>query len=371
MSNVFSFYRGKTVFLTGHTGFKGTWLSLWLKQLGANVIGYALAPAGRQGRFFRLVNSNPDLNSEFGDILDFENLKLCIGRAKPDIVFHLAAQSLVLESLKNPQGTFNTNVMGTVNLLEAIRQCSGVRAVVNVTTDKCYHNNEWHWPYRETDNLGGKDPYSSSKAASELVTTAYRMSYFNDLGVYLASARAGNVIGGGDFNDNRLIPDIVESILTTDSVVLRNPNSIRPWQHVFDALLGYLTLAKKLYEEGESYAQAYNFGPNNKEQLTVLDITRGLVDRFGKGRIEIESRNKGEDKEAKTLMLDPSKAMQTLKWEALLGNEQMLDYTAEWYQNYIEGRTCMETFSLKQIDNYSLLVKERSSKKNVLEPVYG
>lgn len=370
MNGQSSFYKGKTVFLTGHTGFKGVWLSLWLRQLGANVVGYALCPKGNQERFFKLIAKNCT-NSEFGDILDFENLKLCIEKARPDIVFHLAAQSLVLESLKNPRNTFSTNVIGTVNVLEAVRQTTGIKAVVNVTTDKCYHNNEWYWSYRETDKLGGKDPYSSSKAASELVTTAYRMSYFSDMGIHLASARAGNVIGGGDFNENRLIPDIVESLLTTNSVLLRNPNSIRPWQHVFDALFGYLTLAQKLYEEGELYAQAYNFGPDSKEHLTVLDITRELIHRFGKGRIEMESCEKKQDKEAKTLMLDPSKSIQTLQWKPILGNEQMLDFTAEWYQKFLEGRACMKSFSIEQINIYYSLIEKHMSKKNVLRFAYA
>lgn len=369
MNEVLNFYRGKTVFLTGHTGFKGCWLSLWLKSLGATVIGYALPPQDNQEKFFQPINSK----SEFYDILDYDKLKLCIKNSNPDIVFHFAAQSLVLESLINPRETFNTNIIGTVNLLEAIREVQNVKAVINVTTDKCYYNNEWCWPYRETDNLGGKDPYSSSKAASELITIAYQFSYFKELGIHIATARAGNVIGGGDFNSDRLIPDIIKAISNNKPVLLRNPNSTRPWQHVFDALYGYLILGKKLYEDGDLYAQAFNFGPDIRARLTVLDIATNLINKMGKGSIQCESiENSLYEKESKMLILDSSKAKQMLQWETLLTNEQMLNFTATWYEKFFENKTCMKDFSLNQIEQYSqLIIEKKAIEVRVNECIYA
>lgn len=277
----------KRVLITGHTGFKGSWLILLLHNLGSDVYGYALEPPTNpnmyeEAKIAGLVNSN------IGDIRDYDKLLRVIQKVKPEIVIHMAAQPLVRESYKNPVDTYSTNVMGTVNLLEAIRQTPGIKAVVNVTTDKCYENKEWHWGYRENESMGGYDPYSNSKGCSELVTAAYRNSFFNSKdyhkhGVALASARAGNVIGGGDWAEDRLIPDFIRAISKGEIVKIRSPYAIRPWQHVLEPLSGYLLLAEKLYTDGPKFAEAWNFGPDDRDAKNVEWITKTICDLWGEG----------------------------------------------------------------------------------------
>ena len=264
------FWHGRRVFITGHTGFKGSWLCLWLSSLGAKISGYALEPPTNPS-LFELARVGELVTSTIADVRDSAELQRALQAAKPEIVIHMAAQPLIRESYNNPVETYAVNVMGTVNLLEAIRHCDSVRAVVNVTTDKCYENREWHWGYRENEPMGGYDPYSSSKGCSELITAAYRNSFFNPQshGVALASARAGNVIGGGDWAADRLICDCVKALLEKRDIQIRNPNAIRPWQHVLEPLSGYMLLAQKLYEQGTRFAEGWNFGPNDEDAKPV------------------------------------------------------------------------------------------------------
>jgi CDP-glucose 4,6-dehydratase len=274
------FWKNKRVFLTGHTGFKGSWLSIWLDSLGANVHGYSLKPP-TDPSLFNLCSIDRFTNSTIGDIRNRDLLKATLQKAQPEIVFHLAAQPLVRESFKNPVETYETNVMGTVNLLDAVRACPSVKAVVIVTTDKCYENREWHWGYRENDPMGGYDPYSSSKGCAELVTAAYRQSFFNPKDfdnhhIAVASARAGNVIGGGDWALDRLVPDCLKAILDGRKIIVRNPHAIRPWQHVLEPLRGYLLLAQKLFENGPQFAEAWNFGPDDRDCRPVIDVVSKL-----------------------------------------------------------------------------------------------
>ena len=279
------FWRGKRVFLTGHTGFKGSWLSIWLHSLGAEVTGYALEPP-TDPSLFSLAGVDGLLTSIIADVRDLERLQAEMVHAAPEIVIHMAAQPLVRDSYKIPVETYATNVMGTVHLLEALRSCPALRAVVNVTTDKVYENREWLWGYREIEPMGGYDPYSNSKGCSELVTAAYRSSYFNPLdysrhGVAVATARAGNVIGGGDWANDRLIPDVVRSILAGEPVQIRNPGAIRPWQHVLEPLSGYLTLAEHLFAGGARYAQGWNFGPAEEDARPVAWLVERLCSDWG------------------------------------------------------------------------------------------
>ena len=280
------FWRNKKVFLTGHTGFKGAWLSLWLQHLGAEVTGFALKPPSNPS-FYDVTDISKNMVSIEGDVRDFNALKEALVNSNAEIVFHLAAQSLVRLSYENPIETYSTNIMGTVNLLEAVRNCSSVRSVVNITTDKCYENKEWLWSYRENEPLGGYDPYSSSKACSELVTSSFTNSFFNPKsyeihGVAIATARAGNVIGGGDWSKDRLIPDILNSVINKQPVKLRNPRSVRPWQHVLEPLDGYLKLAQKLYEAGGEYSSAWNFGPKEEDAKSCVTGELGWPSITGK-----------------------------------------------------------------------------------------
>ena len=282
------FYSGKRVLVTGHTGFKGSWLTLWLTIMGAKVLGYALEP-NTDPSLFNVLNLQKDIDHVIGDIRDFEKLREVITEFKPEIVFHLAAQPLVRLSYREPRLTYETNVMGTVNLLEAIRQTKSVRAVVNVTSDKCYENKEWVWGYREIDPMGGYDPYSSSKGCSELITAAYRNSYFKNTEAAVASARAGNVIGGGDWAEDRLIPDIVRSLSQGKQIIIRNPKATRPWQHVLEPLSGYLLLGKLLYEKGQEFAEAWNFGPSDSSVMTVEEIVKKSIEIWGSGSYIVDS----------------------------------------------------------------------------------
>lgn len=352
-----SFWAGKKVFLTGHTGFKGAWLSLWLTSLSAQVTGYALTPP-TEPSLFELCRIDQLVDSHIGDVRDLPKLMATMKRAEPEVVIHMAAQPLVRESYHNPVETYSINVMGTVHLLEAVRNCSTVKAVVNVTTDKCYENQEWVWGYRENEPMGGYDPYSNSKGCSELVTAAYRSSFFNagtysEHGVALASARAGNVIGGGDWAADRLIPDFIRAILAGEPVVIRNPGAIRPWQHVLEPLSGYLMLAQRLYQEGVTYAEGWNFGPEDTDTETVGWIVESLCHKWGNGaRYVIDSSSQLH--EANFLKLDCSKAKYRLGWKPNWDLETALDKIVEWTKAYQQQQD-LRGICLEQIQEYTSL----------------
>lgn len=344
-----TFWHGKRVFITGHTGFKGAWLSLWLTRLGAQVSGFAL-PAPTQPSLFALTNLEHRLHHIEGDIRDLAHLSAALQAAQPEIVLHLAAQSLVRPSYQFPVDTFATNVMGTVHILEAIRQTDSVKAAVMVTSDKCYDNKEQIWGYREQDSMGGHDPYSSSKGCAELVTQAYRNSFMHDeQAPAIASARAGNVIGGGDWATDRLIPDIMQSLMQQQTVTLRNPNAIRPWQHVLEPLSGYLLLAEQLYKEGNAFAQAWNFGPDDQDALSVEWVTKQLFMAWGTDmRYQVEPSSLHE---ATLLKLDCSKARTRLHWQPQWHAKTAIEQVCAWYKAYTAGQD-MVAFTLAQIDQY-------------------
>ncbi len=349
-----TFWKHKKVFITGHTGFKGSWLSLWLSKLGADIAGYALDPP-TDPSLFHLCTMNELVQSTIADVRDGVSLTKAMLAAQPEIVVHMAAQPLVRDSYKMPVETYAINVMGTVNLFEAVRACKTVRAVINVTTDKCYENKEWAWGYRENEPLGGYDPYSNSKACSELVTSAYRSSYFHPRdhsthGVGVASARAGNVIGGGDWATDRLIPDCVRAILRNENVVIRNPAAIRPWQHVMEPLSGYLTLAQKLCEDGPRYSEAWNFGPDDSDAKPVEWLVRQLCSKWGNNASYTIDRGE-HPHEAHYLKLDCSKARAELGWHPRWGLERSVDSIIEWTKAFKEKRDLRET-CLQQIEEY-------------------
>ena len=349
------FWRGKHVFMTGHTGFKGSWLSLWLQHLGADVTGYALNPPTNPS-LFDVANVGNGMRSTIADIRDAETLSKAMRVAKPDIVIHMAAQPLVRYSYQAPVETYTTNVMGTVHLLEAVRQTDSVRAVVNVTTDKCYENKEWPWGYRENDPMGGYDPYSSSKGCAELVTAAYRNSYFNlaehsEHGVAIATGRAGNVIGGGDWAQDRLIPDMLRAIEAGEPVQIRSPHAIRPWQHVLEPLSGYLNLAEKLYTQGPAYAEGWNFGPADEDAKPVQWIVEQLTAQWGDGASwQLDSNP--QPHEAHHLKLDCSKARSVLNWHPKWDLTRTLQSIIAWHKAARQGAN-MNAVCLQQITEYS------------------
>ena len=352
-----AFWEGKRVFLTGHTGFKGSWLALWLQQLGANVTGFAQA-APTQPSLFDVARVGASMYSVRGDVRDLPALLRAMQDARPEIVIHMAAQSLVRLSYDTPVETYATNVMGTVHLLEAVRQTQGVKAVVNVTTDKCYENKEWVWGYRENEPMGGFDPYSNSKGCSELVSSAYRSSFFNPAqhaqhGVALATARAGNVIGGGDWAKDRLIPDILAAFEAGKQVGIRNPHATRPWQHVLEPLRGYLTLAERLYTEGPTFAEGWNFGPHSDDAKPVEWIVKELAQRWDQGASwQVDA---GEHRhEARSLKLDISKAAQRLHWHPALRLDQALDLIVDWARAKQNGSD-MQAITQRQIAYYQAL----------------
>ena len=340
-------FKGKTVLVTGHTGFKGSWLSIWLKELGAKVIGYALEPYTSRDNFIVTKLENK-ITHIIGDIRDYDKLKRVFDIHKPEFVFHLAAQPIVLISYKEPKMTFDTNVGGTVNLLECCRNSNSVKVIVNVTTDKCYENREWIWSYRENDPMGGIDPYSSSKGCSELVTAAYRNSFFKKNGVALASARAGNVIGGGDWQESRIMPDCYRALIQGKPISIRSPHAIRPWQHVLEPLSGYLLLAVKMSLDGEKYADVWNFGPNYSSVISVRELTEKVIKYWGSGRINI-TQQLNKPYEAKLLSLDISKARYLLNWEPSLNIDEAIKLTTEWYKS----KKCNYDFNVSQIKYYS------------------
>lgn len=345
-----SFWKDKRVFVTGHTGFKGTWLSLWLHSLGAIVTGYALQPPTNPS-LYKLCGADELLSSIIADVRNKEALNQTIQNAQPEILFHMAAQPLVRYSYLNPVETYETNVMGTVNLLESVRECKSVRAVVNITTDKCYQNNEWYWGYRENDPLGGYDPYSASKACSELITASYRKAFFNDKNsVALASVRAGNVIGGGDWAEDRLIPDCIKSLLKSEPIMIRNPNAIRPWQHVLEPLCGYLMLAEQLYKDGTDFTEAWNFGPDDTDVKTVEWIVNTMCQKWGNAA-SFTIVEGDHPHEAQYLKLDCSKARQKLNWHPRWNLGMALDKVVEWTLAYKDGKD-MSKVCLNQIADY-------------------
>jgi CDP-glucose 4,6-dehydratase len=351
------FWRGKRVLITGHTGFKGSWLTLWLQSLGTQVSGFSLDPS-TEPSLFELARVAEGINDQRGDLRDLGALLEVIAETEPEIVLHLAAQPLVRESYRDPLGTYSSNVMGTLNLLEAIRQVGGVRACVLVTTDKVYANQEWLWPYRENEPLGGHDPYSSSKACCELLAQSYGASFFaaeryDEHGLALATARAGNVLGGGDFAPERLIPDVLKAWSANEPVTLRYPQAVRPWQHALEPLAGYLLLAERLYEQGPAYSGAWNFGPGDADMCTVGKVVERLASRWPQApglRIEASDMH-----EAGLLRLDSSRAQQLLGWRPCWSLRQCLEHTLDWHLAWKSGED-MRAVTLNQLNLY----KERS-----------
>lgn len=338
-------YRGKKVLVTGHTGFKGSWMALWLEKLGAEVFGLSLPPDASPNHFQLL---GLDMESHLGDVRDRSFVERAVRMTKPDVVFHLAAQPLVRKSYREPVETFATNVMGTANLLEACRQSEGLEAIVVVTTDKCYSNNEWVYGYRETDPLGGHDPYSASKAAAEITAASYRNSFFHgDSSPLLATARAGNVIGGGDWSEDRLIPDVVRAMAEGKSIEIRSPNAIRPWQHVLDCLYGYLLLGEKLLQGQKEYADAWNFGPESDGARTVSQMLEILGEEWP--GLQWHRTRDAHPHEASLLQLDSSKARTTLGWKPAWTVRETLSATARWYRSFMEEGSVV---SESQIDEY-------------------
>jgi len=350
------FYNGRRVLITGHTGFKGSWLSILLNWLGAEVHGYALKPDTIPS-LYELANVDQQVSSTIGDIRNYELLLKTIVRVQPEVIIHMAAQPLVRESYKNPRETYEINVMGTVNLLEAVRQVGSIRAVLNVTTDKCYENKEWHWGYRENEPIGGYDPYSNSKGCSELVTSSFRSSFFNPKehqihGVALASARAGNVIGGGDWAEDRLIPDFIRAIMQGEELKIRSPYAIRPWQHVLEPLTGYLVLCEKLYTGGSAFAEGWNFGPDDSDAKNVEWVTKTICDIWGDGasyRIDNEIKKH----EATYLKLDCSKAKTLLGWYPQWNIETAIKSIVDWNKAFLKNAD-MRQVSIGQIEKYFL-----------------
>lgn len=343
------FWKGRNVFITGHTGFKGGWISLWLSRLGANVYGYSLPPP-TSINFFELTNlKNVIAYSSIQNILDLNSLKRAIKLANPSLVIHMAAQSLVLKSYESPIETFNTNIIGTVNVLEASSYCKSVKAIINVTSDKCYENLEKVTAYNESDNLGGHDPYSSSKACSELISASYRNSFLKDSGINLATVRAGNVIGGGDWANDRLIPDFFRALNKKEILQLRYPKAIRPWQHVLEPISGYLMLAQKLLEGNAQYSDAWNFGPDEKNMSSVSDIIDYLSTKLK--HIEKNSLNKSQLHETNFLKIDSSKARSKLGWSNKWNLKMTLDKTIQWYQAWQKHEDLI-SLTISQIDEY-------------------
>lgn len=353
-----AFFRGKKVFLTGHTGFKGSWLSLWLQSMGAEVHGYALNPPTETNLFTVAEVGRGMASSTIADIRDADRLRIAMQAAQPEIVFHLAAQSLVRYSYAQPAETYAVNVMGTVNLLEAVRATPGVKAVVNVTTDKCYENKEWVWGYRENEPMGGYDPYSSSKACAELVTAAYRNSFFRpssinyQLSPAIATARAGNVIGGGDWAKDRLIPDFLRAMDAGQTLNIRSPHATRPWQHVLEPLSGYLMLAERLYVKGMPFAEAWNFGPDDEDARSVGWIVGRMAEI--QQDVKWQCDDTLQPHEANCLKLDSSKAKCRLSWHPQWHLQTALQQTLEWHQAW-RKREDMHAVTLAQISGYQSL----------------
>jgi CDP-glucose 4,6-dehydratase len=352
------FWSGKKVLITGHAGFKGSWLSLWLEALGAELIGYSIG-VPTVPSLYELAHVADDMTAIKGDVRDLDHLKVVMVKHKPEIVIHMAAQSLVRLSYEDPIETYSTNIMGTVNVLEAVNCSDSVHALLVITSDKCYENQDWVWGYRETDPMGGHDPYSSSKGCAELVTSAYIRSFFSKkqshtIPVFVASTRAGNVIGGGDWAQDRLVPDIMRAILSKEAVVVRYPKAIRPWQHVLEPLRGYLILAEKLWYEGNDFVGAWNFGPNDHDARPVSMVTEALTNLWG-NNASWKTDSIEHPYEAKYLKLDCSKARSLLRWYPMLNIDQSLVWIVEWYRAFSRGED-MRKVTQDQIARYEAIV---------------
>ncbi|MEY4156516.1 MAG: CDP-glucose 4,6-dehydratase [Pseudomonadota bacterium] len=348
------FWRGKRVFLTGHTGFKGSWLSLWLQSLGAQVHGLALAPPTTPNLFTVAQVAKGMANHTIGDIRDLATVQQAMQAAQPDILIHMAAQPLVRLSYAEPVETYATNVMGTVHVLEAARQCASVKSIVVVTTDKCYDNKEWAWGYREDEPMGGHDPYSNSKGCAELVTSAYRSSFLQAQGKAVASARAGNVIGGGDWAADRLVPDILRAFEQNQPVVIRNPHATRPWQHVLEPLSGYLCLAEQLYAQGQAFAEGWNFGPKDDDARPVQWIVEHMVKSWGHGA-SWQQDGSNHPHEANYLKLDISKAKARLGWQPRWPLATALEHISSWHRAWL-AHADMHQLCLTQIQQYTTTI---------------
>lgn len=351
------FWRGKRVLLTGHTGFKGSWLSIWLQSMGVALRGIALEPPTKPA-LFNVAQVAEGMEHTIADIRDFETILSLFQAFKPEIVIHMAAQPLVRLSYQQPVETFATNVMGTLHVLEAARQTGTVRAIVNVTTDKCYENREWVWGYRENEPMGGHDPYSSSKGCAELVSAAYRQSFFKDSGIALATARAGNVIGGGDWAADRLVPDILRAFEQNQPVVIRNPHAIRPWQHVLEPLSGYLTLAQSLFEKGQTDAEGWNFGPKDDEARPVQWIVGRMASAWGPSASWQEDSG-NHPHEANYLKLDSSKANVRLGWEPRWPLATALEHIISWHRAWLKHDD-MQEICMTQIQQYTSALLSKS-----------
>lgn len=352
------FFRGKTILITGHTGFMGSWLAIWLRELGANIIGYALPPYTDNDNFV-VTKLEEKIVSIIGEIRDFEKVKGIFSKFKPDITFHLAAQPIVRLSYKLPKETYDINVGGTVNIFEAFRLEENCRILINITSDKCYENHECLEGYSEEDKLGGYEPYSSSKACSELVTSAYRDSYFNESSQknpkIVASVRCGNIIGGGDWQKDRLIPDFIKAIKNNKSIIIRNPKAVRPWQFVLEPLRGFLLLAQKLWDGGQKYSGAWNFGPNRDDIYSVEDIIKKLIQMIGKGSYKIHSQNDSDNlHETNVLILNSTKSNKHLQWSTVLNIDEILEFVSEWYF----GQNIGYQFDVDQIKKFIEKIKK-------------
>ncbi|NBV06101.1 MAG: CDP-glucose 4,6-dehydratase [Proteobacteria bacterium] len=348
--NLKNFYSGKKILLTGHTGFKGAWLSLWLEIMGAKVCGFALKADYES--LFNLAKVGEVLEkSVIGDIRHADEIASVVKNFQPEIIIHMAAQPLVRDSYFDPRKTYETNVIGTLNVFEAARKSGSVKVITNITTDKCYENKEIDYSYKEEDSLGGYDPYSSSKACAEILTSSYRRSFFQKEGIAIASVRAGNVIGGGDFSVDRIIPDIFRAIRDQKEVELRSPKSIRPWQYVLEPLFGYLILTKNLYEKKDAFAKAYNFGPNSAAEVNVENLTKLLLQNLETGSYKI-SEDENKLHEAGILKLDNGRAKSELNWHPKLSFEETIKWTADWYKNYLKTPLDVKNFTIAQIQNF-------------------
>ncbi len=352
VQNLSSYYKGKTVLLTGHTGFKGSWLAIWLHLMGAKVVGYGLDPK-TPNDLFHITGLADKIIDVRGDITDYKQLKEAFDIYEPQIIFHLAAQPLVRASYDAPYATFKTNMLGTLNVLECIRNMEGVLSAVIITTDKCYKNKEWIWGYREQDELGGHDPYSASKACAELAVESYIKSFFWNR-TPVATARAGNVIGGGDWAEDRIIPDAIRALQANQKIIVRNPNAVRAWQHVLDPLHGYLHLAQRLHEKKE-FAGAWNFGPQHESIIPVKELVELFIREWGAGEWMAQDENKSDCKtETHALRLAIDKARYLLNWKPRLGLQDAIMYTVEWYKGWIKSK---DTYLLcrKQIEDFCAL----------------
>lgn len=350
-------FNGKTVFVTGHTGFIGSWLCLWLRSLGARIVGYSLEPPTHPS-LFEILKLEKEITYVIGNVQDISFLQEFMSKHRPDMVFHLAAQSLVRASYSKPVETFQTNIMGTINLLESIRNAPSVKTCIIMTSDKCYENRGISHGYKESDPMGGHDPYSASKGATELVTSSYKRSFFdkNHAGnhsVAVSTIRAGNVIGGGDWADDRIVPDCIRSLASGKSITIRNPNSVRPWQYVLEPVLGILLLVLQMSKNPDGFSQAWNFGPLISDKLTtVTDLVNQIISEWGSGEWTDASKDSNASHEAELLVLDPTKAIESLGWLPTYSIKEAIHETVSWYKLNLEGKTNMREFSLNQIQNY-------------------